>query len=72
MGEINFDCIRTYNGINIIEINGRFAGGAPISFKAGANSPKNLYKILLGEQLEYNEEFKDGFTALRFDTAIFI
>lgn len=72
MGEINFDCIRTHDGINIIEINGRFAGGAPISFKAGANSPKNLYKILLGEQLEYNEEFKDGFISLRFDTAIFI
>ena len=38
-GEINFDCIKTQEGIKIIEINGRFAGGAPISFKAGANSP---------------------------------
>lgn len=71
-GEINFDCIRTNRGIEIIEINGRFAGGAPISFKAGANSPQKLYKILLGEKLEYNENFKDGFTALRFDDAVFI
>lgn len=72
VGEINFDCIKTDKGINIIEINGRFAGGSPISFKSGANSPKNLYRILLGEKLNYNEEFEDGFIALRFDSAVFI
>lgn len=71
-GEINFDCIKTGNTINIIEVNGRFAGGSPISFKAGANSPKNLYKILLGEKLEYSEEYKSDFIALRFDSAVFI
>ena len=71
-GEINFDCIRPKDSIKIIEINGRFAGGAPISFKAGANSPENLYKILLGEELEYNEEYEDGMIALRFDDAIFL
>lgn len=72
VGEINFDCIKTDTEINIIEINGRFAGGAPISFKSGANSPKNIYKILQGEKLHYNEEFTDGFIALRFDSAVFI
>jgi carbamoyl-phosphate synthase large subunit len=56
-GEINFDCIKTKDSIKIIEINGRFAGGAPISFKAGANSPQNLYKLLLGETLKYNENY---------------
>ena len=71
-GEINFDCIKTNEGIKIIEINGRFAGGAPISFKAGANSPKKIYQILNGEKLEYNENFEDGFIALRFDDAVFI
>lgn len=71
-GEINFDCIKTKDSIKIIEINGRFAGGAPISFKAGANSPENLYKILLGETLEYNENYNDGMIALRFDDAIFL
>lgn len=71
-GEINFDCIKTKDSIKIIEINGRFAGGAPISFKAGANSPKNLYKLLLGETLKYNENYTDGMIALRFDDAIFL
>lgn len=71
-GEINFDCIKTQNGIKIIEINARFAGGAPISFNAGANSPEKLYKILQNEKLEYNENYKDGMIALRFDDAVFL
>lgn len=72
IGEINFDCIKTNDGIKIIEINGRFAGGAPISFKAGADSPSNLYKILSGECLEYSEEYKEDMIALRFDDAIYL
>lgn len=72
IGEVNFDCIKNENKINILEINGRFAGGAPISFKAGANSPKKLYQLLLGERLDYSEDFEDGFIALRFDDAVFI
>ena len=71
-GEINFDCIKTQEGIKIIEINGRFAGGAPISFKAGANSPEKLYRILQNEELEYNEDYTDGMIALRFDDAVFL
>ena len=72
IGEINFDCIKTKEGISIIEINGRFAGGSPMSFKAGANSPKKLYELLLGKELQYTDDYKDGFTVLRFDSAIFI
>ena len=71
-GEINFDCIKTENGVDIIEINGRFAGGSPISFKAGANSPKKIYQLLMNEELQYNENFEDGFIALRFDDAVYI
>ena len=70
-GEINFDCIKTKSGINIIEINGRFAGGAPISFKAGANSPLCLYRILNKESVEFNENINYGMIGLRFDDAIY-
>lgn len=72
IGEINFDCIKTKDGIKVIEINGRFAGGAPISFQAGADSPTKLYKLLMGEKLEYNEDFKDEMIALRFDDAVYL
>lgn len=71
-GEINFDCIKTKDGINIIEINGRFAGGAPISFKGGANSPLYLYKLLNGEKIKFNENINYGMIGLRFDSAIYI
>ncbi|MDJ8956142.1 ATP-grasp domain-containing protein [Clostridium perfringens] len=72
-GEINFDCIKNEkeNRVDIIEINGRFAGGSPISFKAGANSPKSIYKILSGEKITYNENYKENFIALRFDSAVY-
>lgn len=71
-GEINFDCIKTKQGINIIEINGRFAGGAPISFKAGANSPLCLYKILNGEKIKFNDSINYDMIALRFDDAVYM
>ena len=72
MGEINVDCMVNKNEINIIEINGRFAGGSPISFESGANSPLNLIKLLKGEKLSYNEEYCDGMKAFRFDDCIYL
>lgn len=72
VGEINVDCMVSDEAISIIEINGRFAGGAPMSFKAGANSPLNLIKLLQGESLEYNEDYDDGFMVLRYDDAVSI
>lgn len=72
VGEINVDCMVSDETISIIEINGRFAGGAPMSFKAGANSPLNLIKLLQGESLEYNEDYDDGFMVLRYDDAVSI
>lgn len=71
IGEINFDCIKTEDKVVILEVNGRFAGGCPMSFEAGANSPENLYRLLLGERLEYNENYLDKMWALRFDDCIF-
>ena len=63
---------KTKNGIKFIEINPRFGGGAPISIKAGANSPKYLYQLLIGEALVYHEEFEEGILGLRYDEAVFL
>lgn len=71
IGEINFDCIKNGDKITLLEINGRFAGGCPMSFEAGANSPENIYRLLLGEKLEYNEDYCHGMWGLRFDDCIF-
>lgn len=72
LGEINVDCMVTEDYISIIEINGRFAGGSPMSFEAGANSPMNLIRLINGERLNYNEDYKDGMLALRFDDCVYI
>ena len=72
IGHITVQCMKTKDGIKFIEINPRFGGGAPISIKAGANSPKNLYKLLLGEELNYNEDYEENLLALRHDEAVFL
>ena len=72
IGHITVQCMKTEKGIQYIEINPRFGGGAPMAIKAGADSCKNLYRLLRGEKLTYNEEFKENITFLRFDDAIML
>lgn len=72
LGHITVQCIKTAEEIKYIEINPRFGGGAPMSIVAGANSPKNLYRLLLGEKLDYNENYKDNLLSLRYNEAVFI
>lgn len=58
--------------ISFIEINPRFGGGAPMSIEAGANSCESLYKLLLKQELHYNEDYKDNLFFLRYDSSIMI
>ena len=54
-----------------IEINPRYGGGAPLSIKAGANSPKALIEILRGEKIRFMENAaEEGATFSRFDQSI--
>lgn len=72
IGHITVQCMKTKKGIKFIEINPRFGGGAPMAIKVGANSPLNLYRLLKGEKLEYNEDYENNILALRFDDTIFL
>ncbi|WP_162146925.1 ATP-grasp domain-containing protein [Acholeplasma granularum] len=58
--------------IKFIEINPRFGGGAPMSIAAGADSCENLYRLLMGEQLSYNEVYEDDVYFLRYDSSIMV
>lgn len=71
-GHITIQCMKTPHGIRYIEINPRFGGGAPMSIDAGADSCLNLYKLLSGQTLEYNEDYKDGALFIRFDNSIML
>ena len=72
IGHITVQCMKTDRGIKYIEINPRFGGGAPMSIMAGADSCENLYRLLKGETLEYNENFRENLTYLRFDQSIML
>lgn len=62
----------TSGDIKAIEINPRFGGGYPLSYEAGANYIEYLIReYLLGQNLEYDESWKDNFLMLRYDAAVF-
>lgn len=72
IGHITVQLMKTKKGIEYIEVNPRFGGGAPMSIQSGANSCENLYRLLMGQSLEYNENYRDDITFLRFDSSICI
>lgn len=70
IGQITVQLMKTKRGIEYIEINPRFGGGAPMSMQSGADSCENLYRLLMGEKLEYNEDYCDNIMFVRFDNSI--
>lgn len=70
IGHITVQLMKTGKGIEYIEINPRFGGGTPMSIQSGADSCENLYRLLKGEKLEYNENYLDNIMFLRFDNSI--
>ena len=70
IGHITVQVMKTSKGVEFIEINPRFGGGAPMSIQSGADSCENLFRILMGEQLTYNENYRDDITFIRFDNSI--
>ena len=70
IGQITVQCMKTKKGVEFIEINPRFGGGAPMSIASGADSCENLYRLLMGEELTYNEAYTDNLVFLRFDSSI--
>ncbi len=72
VGHITVQCMKTSEGIQYIEINPRFGGGAPMSIDAGADSCENLYRLLRGESLKYNENYTDNALFVRFDNSMLI
>lgn len=72
IGQITIQCMKTVKGIEYIEINPRFGGGAPMSIDAGADSCEKLYRLLSGEKISYNENYRANTTFVRFDNSIML
>lgn len=72
IGPLTIQFIKTYsNKLYLIEINPRFGGGVPLSFKSGADYAEALDRLLKGEEVEYSNSFEEK-TMLRYDSAVFI
>ncbi|MGR9048659.1 ATP-grasp domain-containing protein [Halobacillus faecis] len=70
IGHITVQLMKTTDGIKYIEINPRFGGGAPMSILSGADSCTNLFKLLMGQKIEYHENYRENLVYLRFDSCI--
>jgi carbamoyl-phosphate synthase large subunit len=73
-GVVNVQCIRTAEGrVSFIEINPRFGGGTPLSLHAGADFPRWLLQMALGDDPgDIRSAFTPGVYMLRFDDAVFL
>ncbi|MCE5328011.1 MAG: ATP-grasp domain-containing protein [Planctomycetaceae bacterium] len=74
VGMVTVQCFLTAAGeVVFIEINPRFGGGAPLSIRAGADSPRWLLELLLGRRPAIDEgAWTDGMLMLRYDDAFFV
>jgi len=73
-GPTNIQCFLTkQNEVVFFEINPRFGGASRLSFEAGANTPKYLLQLFMGQKIPSRiGQFKDNFTMLRFKDDLFI
>lgn len=74
LGCITVQCFLQSNGeIVFIEINPRFGGGYPLSYRAGADFPSWIVQSLAGDNPKVAiDEWEDGLAMLRYDDAIFV
>jgi len=77
-GVVGCICIQLFyrasdNDVVGIEINPRFGGGYPLSYYAKADFPSQIIKeYLLGESIDYSDEWLDNTLMLRYDDEIII
>ena len=71
-GPINIQC-RTVDGRpTVFEINPRFSGGIPLTIEAGADFPRMLVQLTLGQRLEPAiGQFRDGVWMSNYESSVF-
>ena len=61
------------SAIRFTEINPRVGGGLPLSIAAGANSPKQIIRMALGQPIEpCVGEFADDFYMFRYEESVYV
>ena len=73
IGPINIQCRMRGNEPVIIEINPRFSGGIPLTIAAGADFPKMLVSLALGQRVEPAiGAFREQLWMLNHESALFL
>ena len=71
-GVFNVQCFVREEKIWFTEINARFGGGYPLSYRAGANFPRALAELYQGKKLAYRADYRKDLYMLRFDGALYL
>jgi carbamoyl-phosphate synthase large subunit len=72
-GPLCFQAIVAKSGAAaVFEINARFGGGYPLAHRAGARMSQWLLEEACGLPLSVSDEWREGVTMLRYDTAVFL
>lgn len=71
-GAINIQVFVWEDSMNVIEINPRFGGGYPLTFRAGADFPKWLLEDAFGLPSTASDSWQADLMMLRFDDAVFV
>jgi len=73
IGHITIQCLVNKKIIKFTEVNPRFGGGAALSIAAGANTPRLILKLFLGEKIKpMIGNFTEGLIMLRYTKDIFL
>jgi carbamoyl-phosphate synthase large subunit len=72
-GAVNIQC-RTVNGCpTVFEINPRFSGGIPLTIEAGADFPRMLVEMALGQTVEPTlGQFENGLWMSNYESSLFL
>ena len=72
-GPLCFQAVMTASGeFAVFEINARFGGGYPLAHRAGARFSQWLLEEACGRPSSANDDWKEGVTMLRYDSAVFL
>ncbi len=72
-GCVTLQCFRGRDGkLVFFEANLRFGGGYPLAYRAGANFPGWILRMVSGEEIPPFDAWEDGLLMLRFDDAVFV
>jgi carbamoyl-phosphate synthase large subunit len=64
--------VRDSGDFAVFEINARFGGGFPLAHRAGARFSQWLLEEACGLPSSANDDWKEGVTMLRYDSAVFL